>query len=235
MSTRIIIPSCDDGNLLPCLSALHANGANLLDVTVLDSGVYWPPIVESLFHGTRITRIVPPPPFSYSRFCNIGLRLAHSYEQDALLLNDDALLETLNGVALLEEIALEENMQLLSPHIQGIACNPHQTRRDGQHLKPAQGNIAFVAVFIPWDTLDEVGFLDERFDETCYGGEDLDYCRRILENRGKIMITEDVTFRHDGTLPSSFRTLPHYKALAKRGDEVYRDKWGQGDKLGGED
>src|ERR1700684_412550 len=97
MALSVIVPSKAASNLLPCLAAVHQHepAARLL---VVDDGVDWEAfrngLVEPLW-GSIELRWASPRPFVYARNCNFGIRIAG--DDDVVLLNDDALLQTPGG------------------------------------------------------------------------------------------------------------------------------------------
>jgi glycosyltransferase involved in cell wall biosynthesis len=108
MAFSIIIPSRNATNLTACVKAVRAAGETAR-IIVVDDGVDWPE-AEILMHPEKpdnehwgwpnVFRFDGVKPFVFARNCNIGIRAAG--EDDVVLLNDDALLESEDGFRALQ-------------------------------------------------------------------------------------------------------------------------------------
>lgn len=101
MSLSVIIPSRNIDNLRPCVAAVrkHEPEARIIvvDDSDNDSSIY------SLCMEQGCWQYVGCKPFVFSRNVNIGIRAAG--DDDVILLNDDALLESPGGFSLMQEAA----------------------------------------------------------------------------------------------------------------------------------
>lgn len=222
----VIIPSKNEANLRACVSAIRAAGETCRIIVVWDGGDWACPDGIDATIGVK--------PFIFSRNVNIGIRAAG--EDDVILLNDDALLETPMGFTRMHQ----ESRRNIRYGVISSACNaagnPEQRQSPGGRLRrcftPTPGNsvavVAFVCVLIPRPVMHQVGFLDERFGgETSegrpiYGYEDNDYCRRVQKAGLQIGIFDGCYTSHT-KLPSTFRSQPYDMAAGQR---IYLAKWG---------
>lgn len=109
-------------------------------------------------------------PFIFARNINLGIELAAG--QDVVLLNDDALLQSLGGFTMLQKAAAERPEFGLIAATTNNAGNKNQLPQ-GIGLREEPRMVCFIAVLIPRSTIDGIGLLDETF--TGYGCEDDDY------------------------------------------------------------
>lgn len=158
-------------------------------------------------------------PFVFARNANIGIRAAGA--RDVILLNDDALLATLDGFTLLQQAAAQcPEYGLIAATCNNVG-NPNQ-RPQGTGLLREDAMACFIAVLIPRRTIRYVGLLDERFVH--YGWEDNDYCRRVRLAGLKIGIHDGCYVDH-GSLVSTFRGQPGAGGDIGPNGQIYRDKW----------
>ena len=160
-------------------------------------------------------------PFVFARNANLGIRAAAG---DVVLMNDDAQLLTPNGLTALRN-ACQKDPQLgvCSAAIQGIVGNPNQLA-GGRDLRPELRTLAFICVYLPHRTLEQLGLLDERF--VGYGFEDNDYRRRVLTAGLRLVVTEKCVVDHPGQLPSTFRTRPDLVELTNNNRQLFYGKHG---------
>lgn len=204
MATRkltVIIPSRNSANLRQCVAAVRTHEPDV-DIAVIDDGLFD-------HHGLESCRIYPGmKPFVFARNVNIGIEA--ECDNDVVLLNDDALLETPLGFTILQRVAYEEHgMGLVAPGVRGPSNSREHVPQSSASVRVLRGfTIPFICVFIPRSTIQTVGLLDERFD--CYGGDDDDYCYRIRKAGLKIGVFDGCVVNH-GKLQSTFR--PHGQGL----------------------
>lgn len=229
----IVIPSKTLSNVIPCIEAIRASGDNSR-IIVVDDGIDWNSwpcvglISEALerlnvrlTHGTQ--------PFIFAR--NVNLGIAEAVNDDVIVLNDDALLDTPGGFQTLHTAARENAGLGLVTATTNLAGNPAQQRHNSSGLRicpsPTPGNsfatVAFVCVLIPRRTIDKVGLLDERF--TAYGWEDNDYCRRVHLAGQQIGICDGCFVDHS-KLHSTFRGGAYAAGDINAGRAIYLAKWG---------
>ncbi len=233
----VVIPSKNVDNLNPCVAAIrtHEPSARII---VIDDGILIDNPEDDRF-CSECEVITGPKPFVFARNCNIGIKAAG--DDDIVLLNDDALLESPGGFTRMQRFASEHPEVGLVSATTNHAGNPEQHRRvhrpiggfpvaaDGFRIlnRNTPGNsfptVAFVCVLIPRRTLDTIGLLDERFDPGMY--EDNDYCRRVF-NAGKQIAIADSCYVDHGSLRPTFRSGPAVGAKLEQARKIYMDKWG---------
>lgn len=138
-------------------------------------------------------------PFIFARNINLGIQAAG--DDDVIILNDDALVQTPGGFTLLQRAA-EENPEY---GIIAATCNNVGNQNQwpkGVGLRDEPRMVCFVCVLIPRRTIDAVGLLDERFVD--YGLDDDDYSLRVRKAGLKIGIHDGCYVDH-GSLTSSYR------------------------------
>lgn len=217
----VIIPSKNAANLVPCIEAIRRHEPSVR-IFVVDDGLPDRSVIDAVtIDGVK--------PFVFARNHNIGIQAAG--QDDVVLLNDDALLETPGGFTRMQQDVHDDIELGLISSSTNNAGNPDQLRRPGGSIRvlkrPTPGNsfptVAFICVLIPRRTLDIIGVLDERF--TAYGFEDNDYCRRIKRAGGKIAV-HDGCFVDHAKLKSSFRGESRAGGKLEDGRSIYMAKWG---------
>jgi GT2 family glycosyltransferase len=137
-------------------------------------------------------------PFVFARNANIGLRMCHqmhsSDQHGVLFLNDDCILTktvTLPVSYFLEHFCRQHpEVGLVAPLIDGetglVVQQYKKGIQGGSSFEYTVHRIPFIAVYIPFSTMDNVGFLDESY--TGYGGEDVNYCMRVQKAGLKLAV-----------------------------------------------
>ena len=222
MNLSVIIPSRNIDNLRACVAAVrkHEPGCQ---ITLINDGI----AVFEQPHG--VDGVMGIKPFVFSRNINIGIRRAMRWGADGVvLLNDDALLESPGGFTLLAKAAEER------PEFGIIGATTNVT---GQPLQWRQGiglrevpHIAFVCVYIPRRTIEQVGLLDERY---CldYGVDDRDYCEAVTRAGLKVGVHDGCYVDH-GSLTSSFRGDPKTPKSFAQNYALFRAKCEHCDRTG---
>ena len=218
MSFSVIVPSRSASNLVPCIRAIR-EAEETARIIVVDDGVDWPSD-EPLSEWGALEAFMGESPFIFARNMNIGI--GEAGDDDVVLLNDDALLKDRIGFSKLA-LAHMENP--------GYGCIGAVTNLTGQPLQQPQGkglrevpHIAFVCVFIPRTTINQIGLLDERY---CldYGVEDRDYCEAITRAGLKVGVL-DTCFVDHASLTSSYRGDPHAGRSFQQNYRLFKQKWG---------
>lgn len=224
MSAVVVIPSRNDANLGVCLTAIRANERISQPwVAVIDDGLR----DRKRFEEYHTMVLDGQKPFIFARNANIGIRWAvEIMNRDVLLLNDDAILMTSGGFSLLEAAVIAHPQYgLVSAAVNNVGnLNQHP---QGLGLRDEPRMVCFAAVYIPRMTVERIGYLDERFD--CYGFDDDDYCARVRQAGLRIGIFDGCVVDH-AKLPSTFRSAGGPGGDLKRGAEIFREKWGAGNK-----
>lgn len=227
----VIIPSKNFSNLIPCVEAVvhHEPWATIL---IIDDGleINLDLLPKSfLDHQAHIHLLDGFKPFIFARNCNLGI--VRAGDDDVVLLNDDAILETPFGFRNMQDLAARYSDIGLVSATTNHAGNPLQHKRPGGGWRYLAGKtpgnsfptVAFVCVLIPRRTIELIQMLDERFTE--YGWEDNDYCRR-LHNVEKRIVVDDGCFVDHSKLVSSYRGGPALAGQLEAGRQIYLSKWG---------
>ena len=176
-------------------------------------------------------------PFCFARNVNLGIKAAGN--DDVILLNDDALLQSERGFTRLAEAAQAH------PEfgVMSATCNNVGNRnqwpivgcgvvggavRGGliESIREDPRMVCFIAVYIPRSTIDRVGLLDEEL--TGYSYDDDLYCALVRKAGLKIGIYDGCFVDHSKLKPT-FRSLPNVNALMNHNRAVYMRKGGAGD------
>ena len=213
----VVIPSRTASNLEACIQAVRTHQPEAR-IIVIDDGLDRAAAI-ALMSRARVLRGAAP--FVYARNCNQGIEAAGT--DDVILLNDDALLETADGFAALQQAVIEQpDYGIIAATTNITGCTDQLPRRSGVR---STREVAFVCVLIPRRTIDAVGLLDERF--TAYGGEDVDYCRRVRLAGWKVGVHDGCYVDH-ASLRSAYRGSPRTPGNVEAGLELLREKWGAG-------
>lgn len=199
----IIIPSKTENNIRVCLEALQSKqpgwrGRVLVYDNDFSGGV------EKACEDFGVTRVEGELPFIFSRAVNRCMDLCPN--NDVILLNDDAVLQTRFGFDRLHyESNIHPEFGIVSPAILGFVGNPEQHAQSSTRvIRPATlHTIVFICVHILRDVIDCIGPLDERLIH--YGWEDNLYCLQARMAGWSLGIFDGCIVEH-GDLPSTFRT-----------------------------
>jgi GT2 family glycosyltransferase len=219
MAFSVVIPSKSVSNLVPCVRAIREAGETCR-IIVVDDGVDWNAFgVELNTAGLEVVGGIKP--FVYARNMNLGIRAAG--DDDVILLNDDALLETPRGFVFLDWYAgTKRNFGLVAAACNNVG-NPNQYRQAGNWLRSEPRMVCFVCVYIPRSTINTVGLLDERF--VGYGMDDDDMCLRV-RNAGLKLGIFDGCFVDHASLKSSFRGEAGAGGDFTGNMKLFIEKWG---------
>lgn len=216
-SYSVVILSREATNLVPCVGAVLANEPDLPRdrIVVVDDGARAE--AEPLLPGIRWVEGAQP--FIFARNANLGVAAT---ADNAILLNDDALLLTPQGFSALARTAVEHPEFGLLSAVTNVAGNPAQ-QPAGVGLRE-DTQVAFVCALIPRSTWERIGPLDERY---CldYGVEDHDYCHRIVQAGLKIGICDSCFVDH-AYLRSTYRGAPDASRSFARNYQLFLEKWG---------
>jgi len=229
MKLNIIIPSKESSNLIPCLRSLRLNQPDLnpRDIIVIDDGLNWAKIAAEPDADwlNQVNVQIGTSPFIFARNVNKGLRIARAEGNHALVLNDDAILNTYSGVKILYH-HLKDNPAygILSPAVDSAGNRNQNNHGVTGTVRPESRMLCFMAVLIRNELLSQhnVGLMDERYVD--YGMDDDDYCAEALKRGWRLGVVDDVSVDHT-TLVST------YRGQGKGGDfsknmTRYIEKWG---------
>lgn len=209
----IVIPSANPENLIRCVEAIKKHEPHLgMDrIIVVDDGAREK--AEASLPGVRWVDGVKP--FIFARNANLGIKAADS---GVILINDDALLETMYGFTHLWK---QRDHGLVSAAINGIVGNKRQLPGYGP-LRQEPQMLCFICVLIPKHVQDAIGLLDERF--TGYGFEDNDYCARAKSRNIPMHIYDGCVVEHESVTPT-FRRKPGWQDAMKRAQHIFEEKY----------
>jgi len=157
-------------------------------------------------------------PFNFARNCNIGIRAAAA--NDVILLNDDALLESLFGFTAMQREAEAHPEYGIIGATTNLTGQPLQWRLNvGLREVPW---FAFICVLIPRRTIEHVGMLDERYSD--YGAEDRDYCQ-MVKAAGLKCAVYDHCFVDHSKLTSTYRGSPTGQVSREKNKAMFHEKW----------
>jgi hypothetical protein len=167
-------------------------------VIVVDDGLDW----SRKQHNVPVDAIIPGiKPFVYARNVNLGIQAA-PLKNDIVLLNDDALLKSTNGLGFMSDQSYGHDKFGIIGACSEATGNFRQLPGD-YYLREEPRMVCFVCVFIRRRVINCIGLLDECF--TGYGFEDDDYCLRARQSGFKIGISGGCFVDHK-TLESTFRS-----------------------------
>jgi GT2 family glycosyltransferase len=210
-----IIPSKNETNLRACVSAIRAMEEDCR-IIVVDDGL------GNRFYGDgfQLEYVNGAKPFIFSR--NINLGIAAVGEDDIIILNDDALLQTPKGFSRLSTVSqMNPEFGVISSACNNVGNANQYPKNQGLRVEPRI--LCFVCVYIPRPTINSIGLLDERF--TTYGWEDNDYCKRVQDEGLKLGIYDGCFVDHF-KLTSTFRGGPRAAGDIEPGRRIFNAKWG---------
>lgn len=224
VSFSVIIPSKNADNLRPCIEAIWGQEEDENRIIAVDDGIDMPE-----HQWGDILRVPGEKPFIFARNVNLGIRAAGN--DDVFLVNDDALLQTPNGLSKIAELAVDHpEFGLISASCNNVGNTRQYQRvcpcchRPEDTLREDPRMVCFVCVFIPRSTIEKVGLLDERF--VGYGFDDDDYCLRVRRAGLKIGIYDGCYVDH-GSLKSSFRGGAKAQIDLNQNRKIFEEKWGK--------
>jgi len=233
MAYSVVIPSKTAANVYRCIKSIKEAGEHCR-IFVIDDGVDWESIRDE--HGVFLpcgyeVGIIPGlKPFCFARNVNLGIQAAG--DDDVIIMNDDAGLQTPNGLQRLAELAYSGTRFPAMPHnpigmvgpVTEHVGNVRQLQRAAkQRLRWEPRMLCFVCCYIPRHVLRAVGPLDERY--THYGMDDDDYSLRIRNAGFTIGITDEVFVDH-GHVASSFRGEGGAGGDFTHNLQLFIGKWG---------
>lgn len=213
MAFSVIVPSNNAERLYACFKRIwEMDPEATANIIVVDDGIDWsvwnqqgdPPRALN-----PMERIPGERPFIFGRNCNLGLEECARRGHDAILMNDDALLETPGGFTMLAEaMAQHPEIGILSPTCNSIG-NPRQAIRSHPSglITLDRRMLCFVcvyirhAVFASYRSHEGIRF-DERYVD--YGMDDDDFSKQALAAGWKLGILDTVRIDHT-TLQSAYR------------------------------
>lgn len=221
MTWSVIIPSARADNLLRSLQTVFAKHQSLdpKRVIVVDDGAREG--AESQLPA-GVTWVSGVRPFVFARNVNLGIDACVT--STAVVMGDDVEILSENGFDLMDAcLTAHPGVGILSAAVRGTVGNFNQRDDSNSAFRFEKENLAFIAVAIPRAVWKKVGPLDEQF--VGYGCEDNDYCWRVQKEGFAMAITNTCVVRHDGSIPSTFRTRKDFAELFEVNKDLLRKKW----------
>lgn len=206
-----------------CLDELRRRATMPLEIVVVDNGSTEKErqLLTHLADLGKIDLLLRyPHPIGYAAAYNAGIQSTSG--EYILLLNNDAWPTQTGWDARL--ISVLENVpdaMLVAPTVPRVRW----LHQKAQAPQPADcqllnvPRVAFVAVLLRRSTLDALGPLDEAFAVGAY--EDDDYCERIMQAGGVIVVDPAVHFFH----VSGVTMMPLYDDSLPVNKQVFENKW----------
>jgi glycosyltransferase involved in cell wall biosynthesis len=219
---KVVIPSRTIANLNQCVeAALHCEpDITPADIIVIDDDESGQ--IETYCESMGLDRIQGIKPFIFSRNTNLGLERAFEQSDEAVLLNDDALLRTHGGFSALQTESRRFPLYGILAAVTNVVGNLNQMPQGTGGIRREYRQLCFVCVLITKRCWDQVGPLDESY-AVDYGVEDGDYSYRVRLAGLRLGIYDKCYVDHS-QLPSSYRG---YGARSFQGNaEVFEKKWG---------
>jgi glycosyltransferase involved in cell wall biosynthesis len=195
----IIIPSRNEKNLQACLQAIKNNEpGGLKRVLVYDNDLSGG--VRHVCEYFSVASASSGSTFVFSSAVNHCIQVCG--DKDVIVMNDDAILQTPNGLTQLHN----SGVGIVSSSVSGFIGNPEQKNIHNPHVwlrpLPRHSYLAFVCVSLSRELINEIGLFDERLIH--YGWEDTLYCIRALNAGYELWVNDLCTVEHS-TLPSTYR------------------------------
>lgn len=206
-----------------CIDEVRRRATMALEVVVVENGstAQESALLARLAEAGKIDRLLRyPRPVGYAAAYNAGIEASSG--EYVLLLNNDAwptqagwdarlvsVLESVPGVMLVSPTA---------PRVSWLHQRAHGPEPADCAVVTAP-RVAFVAALLRRATLHALGPLDERFAVGAY--EDDDYCERILQAGGQIVVDPAVWFFH----VSGVTMMPLYPETLPVNKQIFEDKW----------
>ncbi len=219
----VVIPSKTASNFLPCSRAVRVHEPDARIILVND-GITRADLLEADPPEGReewkFLMVQGASPFIFAR--NVNLGIAAAGEDDVIVLNDDAILQTPGGFTLLQQTAADHHdFGVIASTTNNVGNRNQYPKSIGLRVDPRM--VCFVAVLIPRRTIDQVGLLDEIY--TGYGMDDDDYSLRV-RNAGLTIGIHDGCFVDHASLTSSFRGPAGAGGNYFPNLEIFKQKWG---------
>jgi GT2 family glycosyltransferase len=204
----VIIPSKTFmPNLLGCVNSIHEH-EDSAKLIVIDDGLeasgYRPQSADyesgSCIDGASV--LPGKKPFVFSRNVNLGIMAAG--DDDVIVMNDDALLETPRGLTLMQREAYKHSQYGIVASTCNNVGNLNQHPLHTGEIRGESRMVCFVCVLILRSTINAIGLLDENYVD--YGCEDDDYCLRARAAGLRIGVFDGCFVEH-GAVKSTYRDI----------------------------
>jgi glycosyltransferase involved in cell wall biosynthesis len=220
----VVIPTKTISNLSACVAAIRENEPTLKPEHIIVVDDSEGADIAQFCGAGGYSRLQGEKPFVFARNANAGLRFAFENDEidGAVLLNDDALLKSRNGFTLMANTCKANPEYGIIGATTNVIGNRNQFPK-GVGLRDEPRMVCFFCVYIPFETAERVGGLDERY--VGYGLDDDDYSFEVRKAGLKIGIHDGCYLDH-GSLTSSFRGDPRTPADFQPNLKRFIDKWG---------
>lgn len=222
MHYAVVIPSRNLKNLEPCIAAIRENEPHLEPqfIVVVDDDETGK--IKEYCADYGHTRVDGIKPFIYARNANLGLTRAFKLTDKAILMNDDALLQSRGGFTVLSHRSFANQEYGILSAATNSAGNVNMFPCGSDGIRREKVTICFICCLIPKLVWDRVGPLDEDYCVD-YGVEDGDYSYRTRAAGFKLGIVDRCYVDHT-TLKSTYRGNGHRSYEGNK--QVFEEKWG---------
>ncbi len=225
----VIIPNWNTAALVEhCIQCIRANTPDSFEIIVVDNGSTdgSRDVLESLKDAAM--QIIPlPTNQGFAAACNHGLRAAKG--EYLCLLNTDAFVGPGWSRKLIACIA-RTGAGMTGPwtnSAKGLQRRKWKHRLVPPFLRRRRqvGFLSFFCVVLTREVFTRVGLLDEQFGMGSW--EDVDYCRRAIEQGFRLVIEPRCWVRHQAHSTMLSNNLDE-RQLRTKGAEIFEAKWGKG-------
>ena len=141
---------------------------------------------------TNVECILTGKNFGYGKANNIGLKKVKT--KYALILNPDATLQDFTLEYFFEAIKQVPEFAIMAPHVQEKKDENKKIDNKSSHPILVK-NVKGFAMFLNMSEFQDIGFFDENF---FFYFEEIDLCKRLINNHKKIYLVPSVKINHAG-------------------------------------
>lgn len=221
----LVIPSRNLDNLSRCVGqVLDCEKATTIyrdQIIVVDDDETG--AIKQWCQDNSYQRIQGVKPFIFARNTNLGLAAAFAEDENAILMNDDALLLSRNGFSILVSYAKNSERYGILSAATNYVGNTNQLTSCAAGIRYEPKMLCFVCVLIKKAVWDRVGPLDDRYCED-YGCEDGDYSYRVRKAGFDLGIVDNCFVDHK-SLQSTYRPDGGYQCF-QANKLLFERKWG---------
>lgn len=214
----VIIPSKTLSNFLACAESVRKHEPRVRIIAVND-GIPTD-CIRAAAGGLGAEVVNGVSPFVFARNVNIGIKAAG--DDDVVLMNDDAILQTEGGFTKLRLSQFHNSQYGVIAATTNNVGNVNQYPQ-GVGLRAEPRMVCFVCVYIPRAIINKVGLLDERYIH--YGLDDDDYCLQVRNAGFQVGINDDCFVDHKSLRPT-YRSDPKSGGNYFPNLEIFKQKWG---------
>lgn len=220
----VIIPALGNVDLTRrCVESVRRCCAGPYEIVLVDNGST--DVESAALAGLGVDMLLSyTERLGYPRAVNLGIQAARG-DYVCLLNNDTQVTQRGWDVRLQRILEVVPKVEIVAPVSDFARANGQQADKaqdPGQvHELRETDRVVFVCVMMRRDLFDRIGYLDERFGLGNW--EDTDYCYRVRQAGGRIVIDPYVWVRHVGH--QTFCKLPEFGELLETNRQLFMEKW----------